>query len=126
MEIQFVRTLILKMKGKKEFILHWSNCKGAINSHLYKIPNKWGKLGLNPQPEMDIVSEEEARRFIKTNMEKDEGGIKKRNPRRSVESLEKLETSGMWKQILQEGNKASDRLTEAIRLFHVPHTPTSL
>ena len=73
---------------------------------------------------MDVASVEEARRFIKTNMEKDERGIKKRNPRRAVESLENWETSGMWKQTIQEGNEASGRLAEAILLLHVAHTPT--
>ena len=31
-EIYFPRTLIFQIKGKEESILHWSNCKGAINS----------------------------------------------------------------------------------------------
>ena len=59
-------------------------------------------------------------------MEKDERGIKKTNPKRAMESLEKWENSGMWKQIIQEGNEASDRLADTIHLLHVPHAPISL
>ena len=43
-----------------------------------------------------------------------------------MESLEKLETSGLWKQIIQEGNEALHRLAETIHLLQVPHAPTSL
>ena len=41
MDIYLTRTLIFQNKGKKS-ILHWTNFKGAINSHFYKIRNKCG------------------------------------------------------------------------------------
>ena len=88
--------------------------------------SRYKESAKNSDPEGGTVSIEEAKKLIKESLEKDERGIKKRNPKRAVESLEKWENSGMWKQIIQEGNEASDRLADTIHLLHIPHAPTSL
>ena len=56
MEIYLTRTLRLQINGKrKESILHWSNCRGAINSRFYKNDDKCGRLGLNPSAKKGSV-----------------------------------------------------------------------
>ena len=98
----------------------------AANIRRKEMQSRSKESAKSPEPTGGTISIEEAKKHIKASMEKDERGIKKRNLKRAVESLEKWETSGMWKQIIQEGNEASDRLADTIHLLHVPHAPTSL
>ena len=98
----------------------------AANIRRKEMQSRSKESAKSPEPTGGTISIEEAKKHIKASMKKDERGIKKRNLKRAVESLEKWETSGMWKQIIQEGNEASDRLADTIHLLHVPHAPTSL
>ena len=54
MDIYLTKALIFQIRGRKS-ILHWSNCKGAINSPFYKNQDKCGKLGLNPSAKSGLV-----------------------------------------------------------------------
>ena len=98
----------------------------AANIRRKEMQSRSKESAKSPEPTGGPISIEEAKKHIKASMEKDKRGIKKRNLKRAVDSLEKWETSGMWKQIIQEGNEASDRLADTIHLLHVPHAPTSL
>ena len=40
---------------EKESILHWSNCRGAMNSPFYKNCDKCGRLGRNPSAKTGLV-----------------------------------------------------------------------
>ena len=71
-----------------------------------------------------MLKRDQTKKLIRQTMEKDTRGIKKKNPRRRVDSLEKWENSGMWEKIIKEGEEVSKRLTESVRLLHVPHVPT--
>ena len=59
---------------------------------------------------------------IKEAIEIDSRGLKKKNPKRAVASIEKWESSGIWDEIVQEGNEAAKGVSEAVRLLHVPNT----
>ena len=53
-----------------------------------------------PDPKEGTASVEEAQKLIRESTERDERGIRKRNPKRMACSVEKWETSGIWKQII--------------------------
>ena len=65
---------------------------------------------------------EDLRKEVKKGISADTRGLRKRNSKRAVASVEKWEISGMWKEIVEEGNVASTKITEAVRLLHIPHT----
>ena len=70
----------------------------------------------------NLASLEDLRKEVKKATSKDTRGLKKKNPRRAVASVEKWQTSGMWKEIVEEGNEASKAIIESVRLIHIPHT----
>merc|ERR1712236_88888 len=51
-----------------------------------------------------------------TKMEDDQNG------RRPKWKTTKWENSGLWKEIVEEGNVASTKMSEAVKILHIPHT----
>ena len=98
----------------------------AANIRRKEMQSRCKESAGTPDPKEGTASVEEAQKLIRESTERDERGIRKRNPKRMACSVEKWETSGIWKQIIQEGNEASDRLADTIHLLHIPHAPTSL
>ena len=52
----------------------------------------------------------------------DDRGLKKKNPKRAVASVEKWEISNMWREIVDEGIEKSKHAVEVVRMLHVPDT----
>ena len=52
----------------------------------------------------------------------DERGIKKKNNRKSVCSIEKWKDSGLWNEIVAEGEERRKNDMENVRLLHIPNT----
>ena len=50
--------------------------------------------------------------------------MKTRNKNKHIHSIEKWHDTGMWEEILKEGEEASRRITDSVRLLHIPHEPT--
>ena len=70
----------------------------------------------------NLASLEDLRKEVKRATSEDPRGLRKKNPKRAVASVEKWQTSGMWQEIVEEGNEASRDIIEAVRLLHIPHT----
>ena len=71
-----------------------------------------------------VLDLQETKDLIKETMEKDWRGVKSRNKNKHIHSIEKWHDTGMWEEILKEGEEASERLTDSIRLLYIPHEPT--
>ena len=75
-----------------------------------------------PAKKEDLASLEDLRKEVKKATNTDTRGLRKKNPKRAVASVEKWQTSGIWQEIVEEGDEASRDVIEAIRLLHIPHT----
>ena len=64
----------------------------------------------------------ETQALIGNEMSKDERGIKEKNPRKSVCTIEKWLDTGRWEEIVKEGEDASAVNSEKVRLIHVPNS----
>ena len=71
-----------------------------------------------------VLDLKETKNLISETMEKDSRGVKTRNKNKHIHSIEKWHDTGMWEEILKEGEEASSRITDFVRLFHIPHEPT--
>ena len=60
--------------------------------------------------------------LIENTMDKDPRGIQARN--KHIHSLEKWNDTGMWEEIIKKGEEASEKITESVRLLHIPDRPT--
>ena len=75
-----------------------------------------------PSKKANLASLKEMKEKIQEAIGADARGLKKKNPKRAVASIEKWENSGIWEEIVREGNEASKDVIEAVRLLHVPNT----
>jgi hypothetical protein len=71
---------------------------------------------------VDLAGLKEMQKKVKDLTSIDDRGLKKKNPKRAVASVEKWETSNMWREIVDEGIEKSKHAVEAIRMLHVPDT----
>ena len=60
---------------------------------------------------------------VKKGITRDDRGIKTKNSKRSVASIDKWESSSLWTEIVQEGDDRIADTVEAVRLLHIPDTP---
>ena len=60
-----------------------------------------------PSKKVNLASLKEMKKKIQEAIEIDSRGLKKKNPKRAVASIEKWESSGIWDEIVQEGNEAA-------------------
>ena len=71
---------------------------------------------------IDLASLKDMQKEVKKQTSIDDRGLKAKNPKRAVASIEKWETSGLWEEILEEGVEKSKCAMEAVPLLHVPNT----
>ena len=53
---------------------------------------------------------------------KDDRGIKAKNQKRSVNSIDKWQASEIWNEIVAEGEDRITDMMESIHLIHIPNT----
>ena len=66
-----------------------------------------------------VLDLKETKNLISETMEKDSRGVKTRNKNKHIHSIEKWHETGMWEEILKEGEEASNRITDSVRLLHM-------
>ena len=59
---------------------------------------------------------------VQKGLTKDDRGVKAKNKKRSVNSIDKWEASEIWKEIIVEGEERSTDMMEAVHLLHIPNT----
>ena len=59
---------------------------------------------------------------VQKGLTKDDRGVKAKNKKRSVNSIEKWEVSDIWSEIIAEGEERSTDMMEAIHILHIPNT----
>ena len=103
-----------EMQGQRDY--YKENRKEIPKERKKKLTKK------RPAKKENLASLEDLRREVKKATSTDTRGLRKKNPKRAVASVEKWQTSGIWQEIVEEGNEASRDVIEAIRLLHIPHT----
>ena len=100
---------------------------------------KWLLLTMKEAESVQICEEEGAHRIEESNddcTDSEDGEMchytsnrkninvltKKRPTERAVASVERWQASGMWKEIVEEGNEVSQEVIEGVTLLHIPHT----
>ena len=74
----------------------------------------------DPQRVMDL---ERTKELIDDAMAKDPRKMQSKN--KHIHSVERWANAGMWEEIVKEGEDASEKVTEAVRLLHIPDRPTT-
>jgi hypothetical protein len=59
---------------------------------------------------------------VQKGLTKDDRGVKAKNQKRSVNSIDKWEASGIWNEIIEEGEERATDMVEAVHLLHIPNT----
>ena len=80
------------------------------------------KLVKKTRKKVDLASLKDMQKEVKDQTSIDDRGLKKKNPKRAVASVEKWATSNMWQEIVDEGMEKSKNSMEVVRLLHIPDT----
>ena len=80
------------------------------------------KLVKKTSKKVDLASLKDIQKEVKDQISIDDRGLKKKNPKRAVASVEKWATSNMWQEIVDEGMEKSKHAVEIVRLLHIPDT----
>ena len=71
---------------------------------------------------IDLASLKDMQKEVKDQTSIDDRGLKRKNPKRAVASVEKWTASNMWQEIVDEGMEKNKNAVEVVRLLHVPDT----
>ena len=70
----------------------------------------------------DQASLKDLQEEVQKGITKDDRGVKAKNQKRSVNSIDKWEASDIWNEIVAEGEDRITDMMEAIHLLHIPNT----